>query len=105
MHASNSLFGTMNGGLYAASSGDTLSASVNSFSPIKSGSSSLVDVDISTSPPDIVHHSHHSIHHQIQQHHQQQPLHIPAKRPAPEVRTNAGSSLWPVSGTTPIIGY
>ena len=105
MHASSSLFGTMNGGLYAAASGD-LSASVNSFSPIKSSTSSLVDVDISTSPPDLVHHPHHSIHHHLQQHHQQQPLHIPAKRPAPEVRSSSGSaSLWPVSGTTPIIGY
>ena len=104
MHASTSLFGTMNGGLYTGASGDTLAASVNSFSPIKSSNSSLVDVDISTSPPDLVHHSHHSIHHQLQQHHQQQPLHIPAKRATAEVRSGT-ASLWPVSGTTPIIGY
>ena len=104
MHASNSLFGTMNGGLYSGTNGDTLAATVNSFSPIKSSSSSLVDVDISTSPPDLVHQSHHSIHHQIQQHHlQQPPLHIPAKRPAPEVRST--SSLWSVTGTTPLTGY
>ena len=104
MHASNSLFGTMNGGLYSGTNGDTLATTVNSFSPIKSSSSSLVDVDISTSPPDLVHQSHHSIHHQIQQHHlQQPPLHIPAKRPAPEVRST--SSLWSVTGTTPLTGY